>query len=96
MQKMKETMISKNVASEIAEKLCDSVAQKLQGKVVGTFSTISATVRQSLTEACVQVRGGAVDIRTEQDSNRQTMRPQSSDIICREIFFSSVRRFAFI
>ena len=61
MQKMKETMISKNVASEIAEKLCDSVAQKLQGKVVGTFSTINATVRQSLTEACVQVRGGAVE-----------------------------------
>ena len=54
-QKMKETMISKNVASEIAEKLCDSVAQKLQGKVVGTFSTISSTVRQTLTEACVQV-----------------------------------------
>jgi len=55
LQKMKETMISKNVASEIAEKLCDSVAQKLQGKVVGTFSTINATVRQSLTEACVQI-----------------------------------------
>jgi len=55
LQKMKETMISKNVASEIAEKLCDSVAQKLQGKVVGTFSTISSTVRQTLTEACVQI-----------------------------------------
>jgi len=55
LQKMKETMISKNVASEIAEKLCDSVAQKLQGKVVGTFSTINATVRQSLTESCVQI-----------------------------------------
>ena len=30
LQKMKDTMISKNVASEIAEKLCESVAQKLQ------------------------------------------------------------------
>ena len=38
LEKMKEHLISKNVASEISEKLCDSVAAKLDGKVIGTFS----------------------------------------------------------
>lgn len=28
---------AKNVAQEIAEKVCDSVAKKLEGKVMGTF-----------------------------------------------------------
>lgn len=30
---------AKNVASDIAEKLCNSVATKLEGKVLGTFSS---------------------------------------------------------
>lgn len=33
---------AKNVASDIAEKLCDSVATKLEGKVISTFSGESA------------------------------------------------------
>ena len=31
-------MIGKNVASDIVDKLCQSVAAKLDGKVIGTFS----------------------------------------------------------
>ena len=38
LDKMKDHLITKNVALEIAEKLCDSVAAKLDGKVVGTFT----------------------------------------------------------
>ena len=38
LEKMKEHLITKNVALEIAVKLCDSVAAKLDGKVVGTFT----------------------------------------------------------
>ena len=38
LEKMKEHLITKNVAAEIAEKLCASVAGKLDGKVVGTFT----------------------------------------------------------
>lgn len=30
--------IGKNVASDIVDKLCQSVAAKLDGKVIGTFS----------------------------------------------------------
>ena len=32
------TLTAKNVAADISEKLCDSVATKLEGKVLGTFS----------------------------------------------------------
>ena len=38
LDKMKDHLITKNVALGIAEKLCDSVAAKLDGKVVGTFT----------------------------------------------------------
>ena len=33
--KMRDHLISKNVASEVADKLCQSVASKLEGKVLG-------------------------------------------------------------
>lgn len=31
--------VAKNVAAEIASQLCDSVAKKLEGKVMGTFTS---------------------------------------------------------
>lgn len=31
--------IGKNVAADIASQLCDSVAKKLEGKVMGTFTS---------------------------------------------------------
>jgi signal recognition particle receptor subunit alpha len=42
--KMQDHLIGKNVASDVAVKLCESVAVKLEGKVMGTFQ-----VRYSLT-----------------------------------------------
>lgn len=38
LEKMKEHLITKNVAAEISVKLCSSVMAKLEGKVIGTFS----------------------------------------------------------
>jgi signal recognition particle receptor subunit alpha len=38
LDKLKEHLVTKNVAHEIAEKLCGSVATKLDGKVVGSFT----------------------------------------------------------
>lgn len=55
LDKMKEHLMTKNVAAEIAEKLCDSVAAKLEGKVIGTFSGIQSTVRASIEESLVQI-----------------------------------------
>jgi len=55
LDKMRDHLIAKNVASDIAEKLCDSVATKLKGKVLGTFDTVAATVRTALMESCTQI-----------------------------------------
>lgn len=37
LDKMRDHLIAKNVAAEIAGKLCDSVAAKLNGKVRGNL-----------------------------------------------------------
>jgi signal recognition particle receptor subunit alpha len=55
LDKMKDHLIMKNVASEIADSLCKSVATKLEGKVLGTFNTVAATVKEALQDACVQL-----------------------------------------
>ena len=36
--KMKDHLIAKNVAADIADQLCQSVSTKLEGRVLGTFS----------------------------------------------------------
>lgn len=55
LDKLRDHLIGKNVASDIAYKLCDSVAAKLEGRVLGTFETIAATIRTSITDALVQI-----------------------------------------
>lgn len=55
LDKMKDHLISKNVAADIALKLCDSVRAKLEGKVLGTFDSVANTVKTTLTDALVQI-----------------------------------------
>ena len=55
MDKMREHLVSKNVAADVAQKLCDSVASKLEGRTIGTFSSVSSTVRSTLEESLVQI-----------------------------------------
>lgn len=55
LDKLRDHLIGKNVASDIAYKLCDSVAAKLEGKVLGTFETVAATVKTTITDALVQI-----------------------------------------
>jgi signal recognition particle receptor subunit alpha len=55
LEKFRDHLISKNVASDIAHKLCDSVSAKLEGKVLGTFDTVASTVKTTLTESLVQI-----------------------------------------
>lgn len=55
LDKLRDHLIGKNVASDIAHKLCDSVATKLDGRVLGTFDTIASTVKNTITEALVQI-----------------------------------------
>lgn len=55
LDKLRDHLIGKNVASEIAYKLCDSVATKLDGRVLGTFDTIASTVKTTINDALVQI-----------------------------------------
>eukprot|EP00099_Drosophila_melanogaster_P015972 NP_524887.2 GTP-binding protein [Drosophila melanogaster] len=55
LEKMRDHLISKNVASEIAAKLCDSVAASLDGKQMGTFDSIASQVKEALTESLVRI-----------------------------------------
>lgn len=55
LEKLRDHLISKNVAADIAVKLCDSVALKLEGKVLGTFESVASTVKSTLTDALVQI-----------------------------------------
>uniref|UniRef100_A0A8C7MYW2 SRP receptor subunit alpha n=1 Tax=Oncorhynchus kisutch TaxID=8019 RepID=A0A8C7MYW2_ONCKI len=55
LEKMRDHLIAKNVAAEIASQLCDSVAKKLEGKVMGTFTTVASTVKGALQDSLVQI-----------------------------------------
>ncbi|EDV92244.1 signal recognition particle receptor subunit alpha homolog [Drosophila grimshawi] len=55
LEKMRDHLISKNVASEIAGKLCDSVATSLEGKQMGTFDSIANMVKEALTQSLVRI-----------------------------------------
>lgn len=55
LDKLRDHLVTKNVAIDIAQKLCESVGAKLEGKVLGTFDTIAATVKKTLNDALVQI-----------------------------------------
>jgi signal recognition particle receptor subunit alpha len=55
LDKMKDHLIAKNVAADISLKLCESVAQKLEGRILGTFESVASTVKSTLTESLVQI-----------------------------------------
>jgi len=55
LERTREHLISKNVAVDIAEKLCNSVSAKLEGKVLGTFTGVASAVRSSIEESLVQI-----------------------------------------
>lgn len=51
----KERLMTKNVAADIAEKLCDSVAASLVGKKQGSFTRITTTVQAAMEESLVRI-----------------------------------------
>lgn len=55
LEKMKDHLISKNVAADIAYKLCESVATNLEGKSLGTFDSIASLVKNSLNTSLVRI-----------------------------------------
>jgi len=53
--KFKKHLEQKNVALEIAEKLCESVTEGLVGKTIGTFQGVSSAVRNSLMDSMTRI-----------------------------------------
>ncbi|XP_019188184.1 PREDICTED: signal recognition particle receptor subunit alpha-like [Ipomoea nil] len=52
---LKDMLMTKNVAEEIAEKLCESVAANLEGKKQASFTRISSIVKAAMEEALVRI-----------------------------------------
>jgi signal recognition particle receptor subunit alpha len=55
LDQFRDTLIGKNVAKDIADKLIDSVASSLEGKRMESMTTVSATVRKALDEALTRI-----------------------------------------
>jgi len=53
--KFRETLIAKNVASEIADELVESVCTSLEGKTMSSFSRVRSAVRTTLEEALTRI-----------------------------------------
>ncbi|KZC13571.1 Signal recognition particle receptor subunit alpha [Dufourea novaeangliae] len=77
LDKLKDHLITKNVAADIAQKLCDSVGVKLEGKVLGTFDSVTSTVKATLTDALVQILSPKrrVDILRDAMEAKKSKRP---------------------
>ncbi|KAK8610218.1 hypothetical protein V6N13_081381 [Hibiscus sabdariffa] len=52
---LKDRLMTKNVAEEIAEKLCESVAASLEGKKLASFTRVSSTVQAAMEEALLRI-----------------------------------------
>ncbi|KAF8636743.1 hypothetical protein AX17_003546 [Amanita inopinata Kibby_2008] len=52
---MKQHLMKKNVAKEIADKICEGVGESLIGKKVGGFQTTTAAVRLALSSSLTQI-----------------------------------------
>lgn len=55
LDRMRDHLIMKNVAADIAVKLCDSVATNLEGKTIGTFDSVANLVKESLSSSLVHI-----------------------------------------
>merc|ERR1712002_1293285 len=53
--KLRDNLIAKNVASEVAVSLIESVMVKLEGSVMGTFQSIARTVKDALTQSLMKL-----------------------------------------
>ncbi|KAH6835945.1 signal recognition particle receptor alpha subunit family protein [Perilla frutescens var. hirtella] len=52
---LKDRLMTKNVAEEIAEKLCESVAASLEGKKLASFTRVSSTVQAAMEDALIRI-----------------------------------------
>ncbi|KAJ7530921.1 hypothetical protein O6H91_14G024900 [Diphasiastrum complanatum] len=74
---LKERLMTKNVAEEIAEKLCESVAVSLIGKKLGSFTRVASTVQAAMEDALLRILTPkrSIDILRDVQSAKEQGRP---------------------
>nr|TKR97270.1 signal recognition particle receptor subunit alpha-like [Populus alba] len=74
---LKDRLMTKNVAEEIAEKLCESVAASLEGKKLASFTRISSTVQAAMEEALGRILTPrrSIDILRDVHAAREQRKP---------------------
>jgi signal recognition particle receptor subunit alpha len=79
MEQYQNHLISKNVASAIAENLCDSVTKSLEGSHLSTFASAKNLVKQALTDSLTRILTPKrqVDILNDIDRTNQQGKPYS-------------------
>jgi len=53
--KIQDHLMSKNVASDVAINLCNSVTNKLEGQICGTFQSVQGTVKESMNTSLMKL-----------------------------------------
>ncbi|KAI0232229.1 hypothetical protein L0F63_005574 [Massospora cicadina] len=74
---LKEHLVNKNVANDIAAQLCDSVKAAIGGKRLGRFQTLASAVSETLREAVTRILtpGASVDLLKEIHAANLAKRP---------------------
>lgn len=77
LEQLRDHLASKNVAFEIAQRLCDGVAERLVGVQLGHFERVGPRVRAALEEACTRLlaSGRRVDVLRDALECQQTGKP---------------------
>lgn len=77
LEQLRDQLVAKNVAVEIAQRVCDSVAEQLMGTSVGAFERVYPRVRSALEEVCSRVlaSGRRVDVLRDALDARSQGRP---------------------
>jgi signal recognition particle receptor subunit alpha len=52
---MREHLITKNVAANVADKICESVSMKLTGTTLETFESLTTTIRQAVRDTLMMI-----------------------------------------
>jgi signal recognition particle receptor subunit alpha len=55
MEKFRESLIGKNVNTEIADNICKSVAENLEGKKIGAFTSLASEVDKALDDSMTRI-----------------------------------------
>ena len=77
LEQLRDHLVHKNVAFEVANRLCDGVAESLVGVQLGPFERVGSRVRKALEESCSRLlaSGRRVDVLRDALEAQQAGKP---------------------